>query len=72
MLKLTTNLLLKNFILFIDNYFSYTELIVALKERGITIYRTLKTRKRDLSELLIEIKKVFIKNILYGVLIVVV
>ena len=41
---------------------------MALRDRGITIYRTIKSSRRDLSELLIEIKQVFIRDILYRVL----
>ena len=70
--KLATNILPKNTILFIDNYFTYIELAIALRDRGITIYRTIKLGRKDLPKLLIKIKKEFIKDILYRVLTIVV
>ena len=54
--KLTINTLLKDLILFIDNYFICTELVVALKERGIIVCETIKAGRRDLLELFIEMK----------------
>ena len=68
MFKLAIDTLLKDSILFIDNYFTYLKLAVALKDREITIYKTIKANRRDLLDLLIKIKKEFIKNIPYGVL----
>ena len=55
-LKLATDTLLKDSILFIDNYFICTELAVALRDRGIAVYRTIKPGRRDLPELLVEMK----------------
>ena len=49
-----------------------SKLAIALKARGITIYKTIKYNRTNLLELLIEIKKIFIKNIFYGVLTIVI
>ena len=54
--KLATNTLLNNIILFINNYFTCLELIIALKDRRIVIYETMKLGRKDLSKLLVEMK----------------
>ena len=55
-LKLTADTLLKDIILFINNYFTCIELALALRDRGITIYKTIKPNRKDLPKLLIKIK----------------
>ena len=70
--KLATNILSPNSILFIDNYFTELKLAGNLKAKRITVYRTMKPNRLDLPELLVEMKKLFLKDIPYGVLTVVV
>ena len=72
MYKLATNILPPNSILFIDNYFTELKLAGNLKAKRITVYRTMKPNRPDLPELLVEMKKLFSKDIPYGVLTVVV
>ena len=67
-----TNTLFSNFILFINNYFIESKLTKALKVKEIAIYKIIKLNRTDLSELLMKIKKKFIKNIFYGVLAVII
>ena len=71
-LKLTADTLLKNIILFINNYFTYIELALALRDRGITIYKTIKPGRKDLLKLLIKIKQQFARDIPHGVLAVII
>ena len=66
--KLAIDLLSNNTILFINNYFTCPELAMTLRGRRITVYRTIKSRRKNLSELLIQIKTEFVKNIPYRVL----
>ena len=54
--ELATNTLPHNSILFINNYFTEPKLAIALKDRGITIYKTIKSNRLDLSKLLIKMK----------------
>ena len=68
MFKLITNTLSNNIILFINNYFIYIKLIIALKDRRTTIYKTINLDRKDLLKLLIKIKSKYIKNIFYEVL----
>ena len=72
MFKMITNTLPPNFILFINNYFIEPKLAEALKVKRITIYETIKSNRTDLPELLVKIKKMFFKNIPYGVLAIVI
>lgn len=67
-LKLATDTLPKDSILFMDNYFTCTELAVTLRDRGIAVCGTMKPSRRDLPELLVEMKQVFTRDIPYGVL----
>lgn len=67
-LKLATDTIPKDLILFINNYFTYIELAVTLKDRGITICGTIKPTRRDLPLLLIKMKQKYAKDIPYGVL----
>ncbi len=57
-----------NTILFMDNYFTEPKLAVGLKVKGIAVCGTMKHNRTDLSELLVEMKKIFIRDISYGVL----
>ena len=66
--KLVTDILFSSIILFIDNYFTESKLAIALKVREITICETIKYNRSDLSKLLIDMKKEFVKDILYEVL----
>ena len=68
MFKLALNTLSTGTILFIDNYFTTPELAEALMKRGIAVYRTIKSNRRDLPKLLMKIKQVFTRDISYGVL----
>ena len=70
--KLVTNILLSNIILFINNYFIELKLAIALKDREIAIYNIIKYNRLDLLKLLIDMKKEFAKNILYKVLAVII
>ena len=72
MYKFATNILPSNSILFIDNYFTELKLAGNLKAKRITVCRTIKLNRLDLPELLIEMKKLFSKDIPYGVLTIVV
>ena len=72
MYKLATNILPPNSILFIDNYFTELKLAGNLKAKRITVYRTIKPNRPDLLELLMKMKKLFLKDIPYGVLTIVV
>ena len=72
MFKLATNTLPPNFILFTNNYFTELKLAGRLKDKGIAIYETMKSNRPDLSELLIKMKKLFSKDIPYGVLAIVI
>ena len=58
-------------ILFMNNYFTESRLVVVLKVRRIAVYGTMKHSWTDLLELLVEMKTVFVKNISYGTLAVV-
>ena len=66
--KLATNTLPSGTILFINNYFTESKLIIALKARGIAVCEIIKYNRSDLPKLLMNIKKEFAKNILYKVL----
>ena len=66
--KLATDTLPKDSILFIDNYFTCLELAVALRGQGITVCGTIKPGRKDLPELLVEMKQQFARDIPYGVL----
>ena len=72
MYKLATNILPSNSILFIDNYFTELKLAGNLKAKRITVCGTMKPNRLDLPELLVEMKKLFSKDIPYGVLTIVV
>ena len=72
MYKLATNILPPNSILFIDNYFTELKLTRNLKAKRIAVCGTMKPNRLDLLELLIEMKKLFSKDIPYGVLTIVV
>ena len=72
MFKLVINTLPSDFILFINNYFIELKLTERLKNKEITIYRIMKSNRPDLPELLVEMKKLFLKDIPYGVLAVVI
>ena len=72
MYKLATNILLSNSILFIDNYFTESKLARNLKAKRIAVCGTIKPNRPDLPELLVEMKKLFLKDIPYGVLTIVV
>ena len=72
MYKLATNILPPNSILFIDNYFTEPKLARNLKAKRIAVCRTIKPNRPDLLELLMEMKKLFSKDIPYGVLTIVV
>ena len=72
MYKLATNILPPNSILFIDNYFTEPKLAGNLKAKRIAVCGTMKPNRPDLLELLVEMKKLFSKDIPYGVLAVVV
>lgn len=67
-LKLATDTLPSDTILFMDNYFTCPELAVALRDRRIAVCGTMKPSRRDLPKLLVETKQKFAKDILYGVL----
>ena len=54
--KLIINILLYNSILFINNYFIKSKLVITLKDREIIIYRIIKLNRLDFLKLLIEIK----------------
>ncbi len=66
--KLATDTLPSETILFMDNYFSCIELAKALRGRGIAVCGTMKTNRRDLPKLLLEMKQTFARDIPYGVL----
>ncbi len=66
--KLATDTLPPGTILFMDNYFTEPKLAVKLKARGIAVCETMKHNRTDLPELLVEMKKLFAKDIPYGVL----
>ena len=66
--KLAIDLLPNNTILFIDNYFTCPELAMALRGRRITVYGTIKPERKDLPELLVQMKTEFAKDIPYRVL----
>ena len=68
MFKMATDTLTPDSILFMNNYFIEFKLAKVLKAKRIAIYKTMKPNRIDLSELLIEMKKVFFKDIPYGVL----
>ena len=72
MYKLATNILPTNSILFIDNYFTEPKLAGNLKAKWIAVCGTMKPNRPDLPELLVEMKKLFSKDIPYEVLAVVV
>ena len=55
-LKLDTDMVPKNSILFMNNYFTCLKLVVALRDQGITVCGTMKPNRRDLPELLIKMK----------------
>ena len=67
-LKLAVDTLPKDTILFMDNYFTCPELAVALRDRGIAVCGTMKPGRKDLPDLLVEMKKEYAKDIPYGVL----
>lgn len=67
-LKLATDTVPKDSILFMDNYFTCLELAVALRDQGIAVCGTMKPNRRDLPELLIKMKQEYAKDIPYGVL----
>ena len=67
-LKLATDTLPSDSILFMDNYFTCLELAVALRDRGIAVCGTMKPTRRDLPNLLVEMKQEFVRDIPYGVL----
>lgn len=66
--KLATDTLPPDSILFTDNYFTEPKLAGRLKDKGIAICGTMKPNRPDLPELLVEMKKLFSKDIPYGVL----
>ena len=66
--KLATDLLPNNTILFIDNYFTCPELAMALRGRRIAVCGTMKPGRKDLPELLVQMKTEFAKDIPYRVL----
>lgn len=66
--KLATDTLPPDTILFMDNYFSSVELAVALKAKRIAVCGTMKPGRRDLPKLLVDMKQEFSKDIPYGVL----
>ena len=70
--KLATNILPTNSILFIDNYFTELKLARNLKAKRIAVCGTMKPNRPDLLELLVEMKKLFLKDIPYGGLTIVV
>ena len=70
--KLATNILPPNSILFMNNYFTEPKLAGNLKAKRIAVCGTMKLNRPDLLELLVEMKKLFLKDIPYGVLAVVV
>ena len=65
---MVTDTLPPNSILFINNYFTEFKLTKALKVKRIAVYKTIKSNRIDLLELLMKMKKMFFKNIPYGVL----
>lgn len=67
-LKLATDTVSKDSILFMDNYFTCLELTAALRDQGIAVCGTMKPNRRDLPELLVKMKQEFAKDIPYGVL----
>ena len=70
--KLATDILPPDSILFMDNYFTEPKLAGNLKAKRIAVCGTMKPNRPDLPELLMEMKKLFSKDIPYGVLTVVV
>ena len=72
MYKFTTNILPPDSILFMDNYFTEPKLARNLKAKRIAVCGTMKPNRPDLLELLVEMKKLFSKDIPYGVLTIVV
>ena len=55
-----------------DNYFTEPKLAGNLKAKRIAVCGTMKPNRLDLLELLVEMKKLFFKDIPYGVLAIVV
>ena len=70
--KLATDLLPNNTILFMDNYFTCPELAMALRGRRIAVCGTMKPERKDLPELLVQMKTKFTKDIPYRVLAIVI
>ena len=66
--KVATDTLPNDTILFMDNYFTYPELAVALRGRRIAVCGTMKPSRKDLPELLVEMKQEFARDIPYAVL----
>ena len=55
-------------IIFIDNYFTKPKLAMALKAKRIAVCRAMKPSQSNLPALLVKMKKVFAKYVLYRVL----
>ena len=70
--KIATDTLFSDSILFMNNYFIESKLARVLKVKGIAVYGIIKSNRTDLPELLVKMKKEFIKDILYGVLTVII
>lgn len=51
-----------------NNYFTCLELVVTLRDQGITVCGTMKSNRRDLPELLVKMKQKYTKDISYEVL----
>lgn len=67
-IKLATDTLPPDSILFMDNYFSDPQLAVALKAKRIAVCGIMKSSRKDLPKLLVEMKQEFAKDIPYGTL----